>query len=220
MMKSNQNKYFVIMLCVSLFMILLLTVTASGESVRIYDERVITGFEPSDYNQTVELPYKYSLISLREEFPGQLVLWMGGEVSYQDNAAGTPGILSVSGHQNLPMTVEWNCLEDYDSERDVFHFVPDLKGYKLADGLALPVITVKVLGKLPEPPAGNIPDEPEFFFLKQDAAQTQKTGLPASYDAHAENKILDKTDNIRQQPVLHRMVHNLSIFQAVQAGRV
>ena len=82
------------------------------------------------------------------------------------------------------MDVVWKCLEDYDEDLDIFHFVPAFREYKFAESLELPVITVNVLGKLQKPPLPPIHKEmiPEIPISQK--SFDVETEIPSSYNGY------------------------------------
>ena len=164
--------------------IMILSVPAFAESVRFYDSSVITGFEPADYQTTIDTEYKYALVELEKEFPAQLTVWLGGEAVYEENPGEPRTLTSVSGYETKIVDVTWVCREDYDENLEVFHFVPDLEGYKSASGLEIPEITVNVLGTLPTPPLNPMPEMEHRPIEVKDKGLEEKATLPSSYNGY------------------------------------
>lgn len=183
-MKSVSKKSFVFIVIVILFLILTSSLMASAENVRDYDESVITGFEPAGYDRTVDTEYKYALITLSKNFPSELSLWKGGKVFYQEDENDNPVLLSVEDYRIETERIEWKCLENYDDELDVFHFVPNLDDHVVAEGLNFPVITVNILGKFNKPPLTYLDDDIVFTFPDWEDARIQKSDLPSYYNGH------------------------------------
>ena len=149
----------VLLLCLSLCLLSTPAAFAENETAQTYDDSCITGFELPDSTATVDTAYKYALIELKKEFPEKLTVYRGGVVYSQPGEDGKPGVTHVEDSSAQRIEVTWRCLEDYDEDLDVFHFVPALDGYTLADGVELPVITVNVLGRIETPPLSELPED-------------------------------------------------------------
>lgn len=104
---------------------------------------------------TVDTDYKLALIELQKRFPTALTVLRGGTVFYDRDGA----VLRVEPTARESIAVTWKCLEDYDDDLDVFHFVPALD-LRLAEGVELPIVTVNILGELEIPPLVTLPEEP------------------------------------------------------------
>ncbi len=124
---------------------------------------VITGFVFPDSAATVDTAYKYAMIELRKEFPAELTVLLNGELSRQ-------------------IDVTWRCLEDYEEDLELFHFVPELDGYTLAEGLDLPVITVHVLGQIITPPLIEIPED--VHPLLPSVGAVSNSSIPSYYNGY------------------------------------
>lgn len=153
--------------------------------VRSYGNDVIVGFEDVDSPLAVDTDYKYALIELEKEFPAALTVYMGGTVFYTQDDSGLPVVHHAEPARTVSMDVYWQCLEDYDEDLDVFHFVPALDN-ELAEGLALPVVTVNVLGEIQRPPMPEIEEDMGLFLQDADmyyaGEGVSESALPASYN--------------------------------------
>ena len=125
------------LLCLSLCLLLLPAAFALGETHD--DSSVITCFESLGDSAVIDTDYKLAMIELRKLFPAQISV--------------------RTGSLSRTLDVSWECLEDYDEDLDVFHFVPVFADYTVADGTEPPVITVNVLGRIEIPPLIDMPDE-------------------------------------------------------------
>ncbi len=193
-MKPVVRNLFLFLLCLGLFLILIPAAFAATGSVHVYDSSVITGFEAPDYAETVNTDYKYALIELRKEFPAQLTVRLGGKVSYQEDKNGSRIISGTEDYTTRAIDVTWKCREDYDEDLDVFHFFPDLGGYKLAEGLELPVITVNNLDLLPIPPLMDLPEDPYHWVPIPEEGPEPKAALPSYYNAYEKKLLPDIRD--------------------------
>jgi len=125
----------------------------------------IVAFELSEVPETITLDHKAALIELEKQFPAALTVYTGPDRTAQR------------------LAVDWVCREDYDAELDAFSFVPAMGGYALAEGVSLPVITVRILGRpvhpvMPELPARERPRDTPFS--SSDSATYYAGGLPSS----------------------------------------
>ena len=184
-MKFALIKIFIILFSVSLFLGMFPSRHAAGEFSREYDQTVITGFEIPDDEKKVDTEYKYALIELQKEFPAQIAIRLGGEVTFQDNKK----ISRVTNFVTKKIDTAWKCLENYDGKSDEFHFVPDIKGYELAPGVDLPVITVNILGEIPIPPMTFFRENDfDKFPLKYDVFSSKAT-LPTYYNNYENGQL-------------------------------
>ena len=79
--------------------------------------------------------------------------------------------------------MSWKCVEDYDEDLDIFHFVPALSEDDLAEGVELPVLTVNVLGRIEGPTMPLMEAEQELFLGSTEVYfAPEGTALPASYN--------------------------------------
>ena len=166
-----------LLLCLLMLLTLSPAALASDERTERYDSGVIVGFAPLGEAAALDTPIKPDLIELEKLFPAQLELMLGGTVRYVGDT-----IDSVEPETTESLDVRWLCLEDYDESLDVFHFTPVLEGYKLADGVPLPVITVTV-GAEPEIPELSplpFPDEEEVPVVG--ALPRLRGSFPAAYN--------------------------------------
>lgn len=150
----------IILILISLWLITVSAVFAEGS------DNVITGFEIPEEDLTVDLSHKYVMVELRKQFPEQITI--------------------LQGESRKLIEVSWKCVEDYELELDVFHFVPDLGSYTLADGVKMPVITVNILGKLEVPQQPPIAED--LFFMFPDVTAESKSvpndNLPSYYNGY------------------------------------
>ena len=183
------------LLCFIMSLMLFSAAIAAGEAVQYYDAGVITGFEQADYEQTINTEYKYALIVLRRQFPEQLTVRLGGTAYYQEAENGSRMLTGIEKYFVQTVDVTWKCMEDYDEDLDVFHFVPVFEEYRIAEALEMPVITVNVLGKLQRPPLPPVHEEifPEIPISQESLGE--KTVLPTSYSS----KELQKLPPVRSQ---------------------
>ena len=127
-----------------LFLALLLSLApaamAAAYRTEPVDADVITGFDSPDL--TIDTDYKLALVELKKRFPAELTVMLGGTLSYDRDGA----LLDAAPAVTESIAVTWECLEDYDEDLDVFHFVPALD-LRLAEGVKLPVVTVNILGE-------------------------------------------------------------------------
>ena len=155
----------------------------AGYETRLYDENVIVGFAESDSPLTVDTEYKYALVALRKEFPARLSVLMGGTVFYTRGEDGERSLHHVDGAVTQDIDVSWKCVEDYDEDFDVFHFVPALSGEDLAEGVELPVLTVNVLGRIEGPTMPLMEEEQELFPESAEVySASEETVLPVMYN--------------------------------------
>lgn len=125
-----------------------------------YGKDVVVGFDTTGYASAIDTDYKYAMAELEKEFPAQLTVYFGGTVWYETDENGASVVLRAAHESEQRLDVAWECAEDYNDDLDVFHFVPALPDYKLADGLELPVITVNILGTLEAPAMAPLPPDP------------------------------------------------------------
>jgi len=125
-----------------------------------YGKDVVVGFDTTGYASAIDTDYKYAMAELEKEFPAQLTVYFGGTVWYETDENGASVVLRAEHESEQRLDVAWECAEDYNDDLDVFHFVPALPDYKLADGLELPVITVNILGTLEAPAMAPLPPDP------------------------------------------------------------
>ena len=130
-MKKTMRRLFGSLLCLALLVCLVPTAWAVGDAdaaayeTRLYGKDIIVGFESPD-PPVIDTAYKYALIELRKEFPVRLNALMGGTAFYERDEDGTLSIHHVDAASTQEIDVGWKCLEDYDEDLDVFHFVPVL----------------------------------------------------------------------------------------------
>lgn len=127
-----------ISLFLALLLCLLLTAAAYADSTA-----VIAEFEPLGDAATIETDVKLSMITLKELFPSYLAVQLEG---------------GSSASQLIPVT--WKCVENYDEIFDAYHFTPVLDGYRLAEGVTAPTLTVTALNEHVTPPLNDYPDMP------------------------------------------------------------
>ena len=194
-MKTTVHKINIMLLCFIMSLMLFSAAIAAGEAVQYYDAGVITGFEQADYEQTINTEYKYALIVLRRQFPEQLTVRLSGTAYYQEAENGSRMLTGIENYFVQTVDVTWKCMEDYDEDMDVFHFVPVFEEYRIAEALEMPVITVNVLGKLQRPPLPPVHEEifPEIPISQESLGE--KTVLPTSYSS----KELQKLPPVRSQ---------------------
>ena len=164
--------------------------------VREFEDDVIVGFDEPGEADTINLEYKISLPALREMFPKQLVIWLGGTVHYEEGEDGALIPVNAEGYTAQNIDVEWSCVENYDESLELFHFVPVLEGYTLAEGIVLPEITVQVEGEFEAPPLTEYEktayddfEVPIIGSVGVDGRPIRRGTLPARYDAYAENSL-------------------------------
>lgn len=160
---------------------------------RSYDNDVIVGFEDADSPLIVNTNYKYALIELEKEFPSSLTVYMGGTVYYTRSKDGMPAIHHAEPARTVRMDVRWECMEDYDEDLDVFHFVPALGEEELADGVELPILAVNVLGRIERPlmpeteeDMGQFLQDADMFYAEEGVSGS---ALPASYNNYENGKL-------------------------------
>ena len=185
-MKSTR-KLLALLLCLVLLLCLApLAWAADGTYEALaYDKDVIVGFVESDSPLTVDTEYKYALVELQKEFPARLSVLMGGTVFYTRGEDGELSLHHVDGAVTQDIDVSWKCLEDYDEDLDIFHFVPALSEEELADGVELPVLTVNVLGRIEGPTMPLMEEEFQLFSQSTEAyfaPEGTASALPASYN--------------------------------------
>jgi hypothetical protein len=184
-MKITLRKLVTLLLCLGLCM-LLIPAAFAEETVRAYDDSVITGFEDLGSAATVNTEYYYAMIELQKEFPAQLTVYTGGVVRYEQDENGTYSVYMVEDAVPQSIGVTWRCLENYNDNLESFHFVPALDGYELAEGVELPVITVNVLGQLEIPPMNSLPEaEHPTVPILGSVSTIRRNDLPTSYDARS-----------------------------------
>ncbi len=174
---KTHTRLTALLLCLLMLLGLSPAALASDERAERYDSGVIVGFAPLGEAAVVDTPIKLDLIELEKLFPAQLELMLGGTVRYVGDT-----IESVEPETTESLDVRWLCLEDYDESLDVFHFTPVLEGYKLADGVSLPLVTVTV-GAEPEIPELSplpFPDEEEVPVVG--ALPRRRASFPTSYN--------------------------------------
>ena len=199
-MKTVSIRKIFILEMLILFLILTSAVTVSAQSVKVYDDNVITGFEQADYNQIITTDYKYALIELEKEFPQQIAVQMGGNVLYQTDENGRQILVNVSDFTIRTLNITWKCLENYDDKLDVYHFIPVFDEYELADNLDFPVITVNVSYTLQIPPLTYMPQK---HLSQTDFNKVEKTVskgiLPSSYNAYSDGTLPSNLPPLRNQ---------------------
>ena len=181
-MKPIFYKNLTIFFCIYFFFVIIPCANGAEEFSQIYDQTFITGFEMTDYEKSVDIEYKYALIELQKEFPSQVSIRLGGKVYFQEDPNGSLVITRVTDYITEKINVIWKCQENYDEELEVFHFVPEISGFHLAQSLDIPVITVNILGKLSIPPLNYIEDENKYIFPDKHNEITSKTILPSYYN--------------------------------------
>lgn len=189
-MKTLLRRVLVPILCLALLLVPVPGAFAAEPDSMHYDSQTIVGFDTSDFSQTLDLDHKYALIRLREWLPAELTLYLGGTVAYETGEDGVRSITAISGYTEQRVAVEWACLENYDEELDVFHFVPVPDGYTLADGLSLPVIRVNILGELTIPDLPEMPVVPPSLSVSDQAVfeSSQDPGI-SYFNAYAEDML-------------------------------
>lgn len=199
-MKTVSIRKIFILEMLILFLILTSAVMVSAQSVKVYDDNVITGFEQADYNQIITTDYKYALIELEKEFPQQIAVQMGGNVLYQTDENGRQILVNVSDFTIRTLNITWKCLENYDDKLDVYHFIPVLDEYELTENLDLPVITVNVSYTLQIPPLTYMPQK---HLSQTDFNKVEKTVskgiLPSSYNAYSDGTLPSNLPPLRNQ---------------------
>lgn len=180
---------FALLLCLVLLLCLAPLAWAedgTAYEARSYEKDVIVGFKDVDSPLTVDTDYKYALIELEKEFPTSLTVYMGGTVFYTRVEGGMLSLHHVDGAVTRDIDVSWKCVEDYDEDLDVFHFVPALSEENLADGVELPVLTVNVLGRIERPLMPEIEEDMGPFLQDADMFYAEEgvseSALPASYN--------------------------------------
>ena len=163
-------------------MIFIPAVFAADEFSQIYDNNVITGFEPFEYEKTISTEYKYALIELSKEFPAKLTVRLGGQVFFTKDSNDSVIITRVTDFETKKIDTVWKCQENYDEDLEVFHFIPATGESELAPGVDLPVITVNILGELPIPPLNYNRDEIHYEFTRPVAEQSSITKLASYYN--------------------------------------
>ena len=184
-MKSIRELFALLLFLVVLLCLAPLAWAEDGAvyETHIYDRDVIVGFAESDSPLTVDTEYKYALVELEKEFPARLSVLMGGTVFYTRGADGELSLHHVDGAVSQDIDVSWKCVEDYDEDLDIFHFVPALSEDDLADGVELPILTVNVLGRIEGPTMPLMEAEPQLFSESTEAYLTAKgTTLPVVYN--------------------------------------
>ena len=139
--EKTMRRLFGSLLCLALLVCLVPTAWAVGDAdaaayeTRLYGKDIIVGFESPD-PPVIDTAYKYALIELRKEFPVRLNALMGGTAFYERDEDGTLSIHHVDAASTQEIDVGWKCLEDYDEDPDVFHFVPVHDEKKIAEAYA------------------------------------------------------------------------------------
>ena len=183
-MKTLLRQVLTLLLCFGLCLCFASVARAAEPETQAYADTVIVGFENPDSPIVIDTPYKYALIELEKEFPAQLTVLMGGTVFYERGDGDSVRIDHVEPALTMHMDAEWKCLENYDEDLDVFHFVPVLDGETLASGLELPVITVNVLGRIQIPPHPMIPADAFGSVHVFSPSSVPRGTLPASYNGY------------------------------------
>ena len=185
-MKRMLRAVLPLLLCLSLCLILFPCAFAEGTE-KNYGEDTIVGFDTSAFSETIDLDHKYALVELKKQFPARLTVHLGGVVTYTKDGDGAVIISGIEGAVPQVIDVSWECVENYDKHGDVFHFVPVLGDYELADALEKPVITVNVLGQLPIPPLMPISMERErpTPWVISDDRRYDSDGYPSAYSNKA-----------------------------------
>ena len=183
-MNNTLRKAFTLLLCLGFCLCVASSAWAAEPESQTWPDDVIVGFEGPDSPIVIDTPYKYALIELEKEFPAQLTVCMGGTVFFERGDDNAVLIRRVEPAVTKRIDAAWQCLEDYDEDLDVFHFVPVLEGESLAEGVEPPVITVNVLGRIQIPPLPMIPEDafgpvPDFSY-----APVPRASLPASYNGY------------------------------------
>ena len=183
-MKTLLRQALTLLLCFGLCLCFASVARAAEPETQAYADTVIVGFEIPDSPIVIDTPYKYALIELEKEFPAQLTVLMGGTVFYERGDDDSVLIDHAVPALTMHMDAEWKCLENYDEDLDVFHFVPVLDGETLANGLELPVITVNVLGRIQIPPRPMIPADAFGSVHVFSPSSVPRGTLPASYNGY------------------------------------
>ena len=132
----------------------------------VTDKREITKITPPEKTE-YSFEYKMILAELLKELPQSLEVWHGEERN--------------------TIEIIWKCQDNYDKELDIYHFVPDLEGYRLADDVELPVISVKYEKKRPEPVLESLEEFKEEQmnsmpdFGEPDYTSDEAAALPSTY---------------------------------------
>lgn len=161
-MNIKSRTVFSFLLCLSLCLLLLPAAFAAGETHD--DSSVITGFESLGDSAVIDTNYKLAMIELCKLFPAQISV--------------------RTGSLSRTLDVSWECLEDYDEDLDVFHFVPVFADYTVADSTEPPVITVNVLGRIEIPPLIDMPDEDLEPAPVFGSSYKRRGVLPSYYNAY------------------------------------
>ena len=185
-MKNTPRKAFTLLLCLGFCLCFASAAWAAELETQVWPDDVIVGFEDADPPIVIDTPYKYALIELEKEFPTQLTVHTGGTVFFERGDDNAVLIRRVEPAVTKHIDAAWQCLENYDEDLDVFHFVPVLEGESLAEGVELPMITVNVLGRIQIPPLPMIPEDafghiPDFSY-----APVPRASLPAKYNGYEE----------------------------------
>ena len=182
----STRKLLALLLCLAVLLCLAPLAWAedtAGYETRLYGKDVIVGFAESDSPLTVDTEYKYALVALQREFPARLSVLMGGTVFYTRGEDGELSLHHIDGAVTQDIDVSWKCVEDYDEDLDIFHFVPALSEDALAEGVELPVLTVNVLGRIEGPTMPLVEAEQELFLGSTDVYfAPEETVLPLGYN--------------------------------------
>ena len=132
---------------------------------------VITSIDEPDRTQ-YSFEYKGGLESLLKKLPQSLMVHAGPE--------------------SFEVKVSWICTGDYNEALGDYHFIPDIKGYEVAEGVDLPGITVTFEKEEPSAPAGvrNIETAGyEIPFVGNRSLKNGAGSFPSLYNPFEEGKL-------------------------------
>ena len=155
-----------------------------------FDEKVIVGFENLGDAALISLEYKLALVELEKLFPEKIDVRLGKTAVYENKEDGSRSLIRAENYDVQTLEVKWKCVENYDEELDVFHFIPVLDEYTLADTLKLPQITVEVKEKFETPPLMEIedipddgPEVPVIGAVASDGTPINRGAFPSKYQS-------------------------------------
>ncbi|MBQ6927161.1 MAG: leucine-rich repeat protein [Oscillospiraceae bacterium] len=176
-MRKTVQKALSAVLCLALLLSLAPAAMAAAYRTEPVDADVITGFDSPDL--TIDTDYKLALVELKKRFPAELTVMLGGTLSYDRDGT----LLDAAPAVTESIAVTWECLEDYDEDLDVFHFVPALD-LRLAEGVKLPVVTVNIRGELEIPQLVTSMPEETYTFGSAESGSEAGANLPESYNGY------------------------------------
>ena len=105
-----------------------------------YDAETVSGLAPLAADELTVEGKPVLLVLERDTLPKELSVFLGGTALFAPDGT----LLAVRDAAPAALPVAWVCQQDYDEALDSFDFTPQLDGYTLAEGLALPSLRVNV----------------------------------------------------------------------------